>query len=257
MLVEGVDYTVNYQIGTVQILDPSLQSSNTPIQVSVENNAVFGQQTKRFTGLNVEHQFNENFVLGATLLNLNERPITQKANYGTEPINNTIFGVNGNYSTEVPFLTRMANKLPNIDTDAISNLSVRGEFAYLKPGAPKGTDFNGEVTSYVDDFEGTQNGISLLTPQSWFLSSRPKGLGRVYAQGNEDDNGYQNGFDRALLNWYTVDPIFYSSQRPGEITDDNISDLYTRRIFIDELFPEIDLVTGQYTVINSLDLIHH
>ena len=78
VLVEGVDYTVNYQIGTVQILDASLQSSNTPIQVSVENNAVFGQQTKRFSGFNVEHQFNENFVLGATLLNLNERPITQK-----------------------------------------------------------------------------------------------------------------------------------------------------------------------------------
>ena len=83
VLVEGVDYTVNYQIGTVQILDPSLQASNTPIQVSVENNAVFGQQTKRFTGINVEHQFNENFVLGATVLNLNERPITQKANYGS------------------------------------------------------------------------------------------------------------------------------------------------------------------------------
>jgi len=44
VLVEGVDYTVNYQIGTVQILDPSLEASNTPIQVSVENNAVFGQQ---------------------------------------------------------------------------------------------------------------------------------------------------------------------------------------------------------------------
>jgi cell surface protein SprA len=256
VLVEGVDYTVNYQIGTVQILDPSLQSSNTPIQVSVENNAVFGQQTKRFSGFNVEHQFNENFVLGATLLNLNERPITQKANYGTEPINNTIFGFNGNFSSEVPFLTRLVNKLPNIDTDVESNFSVRGEFAYLKPGAPKGTDFNNEVTSYIDDFEGTQNGISLLSPQSWFLSSRPKGLGRVYSQGNEDDNGYQNGFDRAMLNWYTVDPIFYSTQRPGDINDNDISNLYTRRIFIDELFPEIDLVTGQYTVINSLDLVY-
>ena len=176
VLVEGVDYTVNYQIGTVQILDPSLQASNIPIQVSVENNSVFGQQTKRFTGVNVEHQFNENFVLGATVLNLNERPITQKANYGTESINNTIFGFNGNYSTEVPFLTRLANKLPNIDTDVESNLSLRGEFAYLKPGAPKGTDFDNEVTSYVDDFEGSQNGISLLSPQSWFLSSRPERL---------------------------------------------------------------------------------
>ena len=61
VLVEGVDYTVNYQLGTVQILDPSLQSSNTPINVSVENNAVFGQQTKRFSGFNIEHEINENF----------------------------------------------------------------------------------------------------------------------------------------------------------------------------------------------------
>ena len=257
VLVEGVDYTVNYQIGTVQVLDPSLQASNTPIQVSVENNAVFGQQTKRFTGINVEHQFNENFVLGATVLNLNERPITQKANYGNESINNTIFGFNGNYSTEVPFLTRFANKLPNIDTDVVSNLSLRGEFAYLKPGAPKGTDFDSEVTSYVDDFEGTQNGISLLSPQSWFLSSRPKNLGRVYTEGAEDDSGYQNGFDRAHLNWYTVDPIFYSNQRPGSITDDDVSDLYARRVFIDELFPQVDIVTGQYTVINTLDLVYN
>ena len=256
VLVEGVDYTVNYQIGTVQILDPSLQASNTPIQVSVENNAVFGQQTKRFTGINVEHQFNENFVLGATVLNLNERPITQKANYGSESINNTIFGFNGNYSTEVPFLTRLANKLPNIDTDVESNLSLRGEFAYLRPGTPKGTDFDSEATSYVDDFEGSQNGISLLSPQSWFLSSRPKDLGRVYAEGAEDVAGYQNGFDRAHLNWYSVDPIFYSGQRPGGITDDDVSNLYTRRIFIDELFPQVDIVTGQYTVINSLDLVY-
>ena len=254
VLVEGVDYTVNYQIGTVQILDPSLQASNTPIEVSVENNAVFGQQTKRFTGFNVEHQFNENFVLGATFLNLNERPITQKANLGTESINNSIFGFNGNYSTEVPFLTRLVNKLPNIDTDVASNLSLRGEFAYLRPGAPKGTDFDSEVTSYIDDFEGSQNGISLLSPQSWALSSRPLNLGRSYA---EDVKGYQNGFDRALLNWYSIDPIFYSNQRPEGISDDDISDLYTRRIFIDELFPQVDLVTGQFTAISSLDLVYN
>ena len=254
VLVEGVDYTVNYQMGTVQILDPALQASNTPIQVSVENNAVFGQQTKRFTGINVEHQFNENFVLGATFLNLNERPITQKANYGTEPINNSIFGINGNFSTEVPFLTRLANKLPNIDTDVQSNLSIRGEFAYLLPGAPKGSDFQGEATTYVDDFEGTQNAIDLLSPISWNLSSRPKELGKTYVEGPEDDNGVQNGFDRALLNWYSIDPIFYGGQRPSGIDDDDMSNLYTRRIFIDEIFPQQDIVQGQPTVINSLDL---
>ncbi|WP_298550035.1 cell surface protein SprA [uncultured Algibacter sp.] len=256
VLVEGIDYTVNYQLGRVQILDESLKASNTPIQVSTENNAVFGQQTRRFTGLNVEHKFNENFVLGATLLNLNERPITQKANYGSESINNTIFGLNGNYSTKVPFLTRLANKLPNIDTDVESNLSLRGEFAYLAPGAPSGTDLNGEATSYIDDFEGSQNGIDLKSQQSWFLSSRPLNLGRIYTE-DEDEAGVQNGYDRALLNWYTIDPVFYSSQRPDEITDDDVSNLYTSRVFIDELFPERVQVAGQNSVIFTLDLAYY
>jgi cell surface protein SprA len=253
VLVEGVDYTVNYQLGTVQILDPALQASNTPIQISVENNAVFGQQTKRFSGINIEHQFNDNFVLGATFLNLNERPITQKANLGTEPINNTIFGINGNFSTEVPFLSRLVNKLPNIDTDVESNLSIRGEFAYLLPGSPKGTDFKGEATSYVDDFEGGQNAIDIASPQSWFLSSRPQGVGNL----GDDVVGIESGYDRAFLNWYAIDPIFYSNRRPDGITDDDVSDLYTRRIFIDEIFPQVDLVQGQATVINSIDLTYY
>ncbi|WP_194766944.1 cell surface protein SprA [Tamlana sp. I1] len=256
MLVEGIDYTVNYQLGRVQILDEALKASNTPIEVSTENNAVFGQQTRRFTGLNVEHVFNENFVLAGTFLNLNERPVTQKANYGTESTNNSIFGFNGNYATKVPFLTRLANKLPNIDTDVESNLSLRGEFAYLAAGAPKGTDLNGEVTSYIDDFEGSQNGIDLKSQQSWFLSSRPLGLS-VPSNPNPDGNGIQNGYQRAMLNWYTIDPIFYSSQRPSDITDDDLSDLYTSRVFISELFPEKDLVQGQNTVLYTLDLAYY
>ncbi|WP_417212656.1 cell surface protein SprA [Bizionia sp.] len=252
-LVEGVDYTVNYGAGTVQILDEALKASNTPIQVSTENNAVFGQQTKRFTGVNVEHKFNENFVIGGTWLHLNERPITQKANYSQEPINNHIFGFNGNYSTEVPFLTRLVNKLPNIDTDVMSNVSVRGEFAYLAPGSPKGTDFQGEATSYVDDFEGSQNNIDLKSPQSWFLSSRPRGI-----NGNNDDqNGIAQGFDRAMLNWYTIDPIFYSNRSPDGITDDDISDLFTSRVFINELFPAQDIAQGQTTVLYTLDLAYY
>ena len=257
VLVEGIDYTVNYTAGTVQILDEALKASNTPIEVSTENNAVFGQQTRRFTGINIEHKFNDNFVLGGTLLNLNERPITQKANFGTEPINNTIFGFNGNYSTKVPFLTRLANKLPNIDTDVESNLSLRGEFAYLAPGSPNGTNFNGEATSFIDDFEGSQNGIDLRSQQSWFLSSRPVDLNNDGQPDPEDANGIENGYDRALLNWYSIDPIFYSSQRPAEINDEDLSSLYTSRVFINELFPDRDIVQGQNSVLFTLDLAYY
>ena len=249
VLQEGVDYVVNYQFGRVQILDESLLASDIPIQISTESNALFGQQTKRFTGLNIEHRFNENFVIGGTYLNLNERPITQKANYGFEPINNSIYGFNVNYSTEVPWLTRFANRLPNIDTEVESNFSVRGEFAYLQPGSPKGDNFRGETVTYVDDFEASQTAISVLTPLSWELSSVPLGF----------DGGFGNGDirvndRRAGMNWYTIDPIFYSNQRPDGLNDQDVSDYKTRRVFIDEIFPDTDVVQGQPQVLFPMEI---
>lgn len=248
-LQEGIDYTVNYQSGTVQILDPSLEASNTPINISVENNAVFGQQTRRFSGVNVEHKFNKNFVLGGTLLNLNERPLTQKSNYGVEPVNNTIFGLNSNFSTEVPFLTRLVNKLPNIDTDVPSNLSVRGEVAFLKPNSPKHADFDGETTTYLDDFEGAQSLIDIRSFLGWSLASPP-------LEFLASNNSIESGFGRSKLAWYTIDPIFYSNQRPSALRDDDISTNETRRIYIQDVFDQ-DIPQGQTLAQNTLDLAYY
>ncbi|WP_262420247.1 cell surface protein SprA [Flagellimonas meishanensis] len=249
-LQEGIDYTVNYQAGTVQILDPSLAASNTPINISVENNAVFGQQTRRFTGINVEHRFNENFVMGGTILNLNERPLTQKSNFGVEPVNNTIFGLNGNFSTEIPFLTRLANKLPNIDTDVPSNLSLRGEVAFLKPNSPKNADFQGETTTYLDDFEGAQALIDIRSSLGWTLASPP-------VEFLEDRTDIDVGFERAKMAWYTIDPIFYTNQRPTGLSDNDISLNATRRVFIDEVFSETDIAQGQTQVQSTLDVVYY
>src|SRR5699024_341575 len=143
--------------------------------------------------------------------------------------------------TEVPFFTRLVNKLPNIDTDIESFFSLRGEFAYLKPGTPKADNFDGESTSYIDDFEASQTGMSVLSPQSWFLSSAPIGFGGK----------------RAKLNWYTIDPIFYGGQRPSGISDAELSHYSTRRIYMDEIFPETDIVQGESSSIFSLDLSYY
>ncbi|WP_394368758.1 T9SS outer membrane translocon Sov/SprA [Galbibacter mesophilus] len=252
VLQEGIDYTVNYQAGTVQILDEGLRASNVPIEVSVENNAVFGQQTRRFSGVHVDHQFNENLTLGGTFLNMSERPLTQKANFGVEPVNNSILGFNGNFSKEIPFLTRLVNKLPNIDTDAPSNLSVRGDFAYLIPGSPKSSDFDGETTSYLDDFEGAQAFIDIRSALAWSLSSAPIGYG-----GELENDNVASRYQRAKMAWYTIDPIFYSNQRPGGISDDDISNNFTRRIFIDEIFPQQDVAQGQTLVQPTLDVAYY
>ena len=252
LLQEGIDYTVNYQAGTVQILDEGLRASNVPIEVSVENNAVFGQQTRRFTGLNIEHRFGKKLSVSGTMLNLNERPLTQKANFGVEPVNNNILGLNLNYSTEMPFMTRWVNKLPNIDTDAPSNLSVRSDFAYLVPGSPKNADFNGETTSYLDDFEGAQAFIDIRSAIAWSLASAPLGYG-----GELENNNLASGGQRAKMSWYTIDPVFYSSQRPDGITDSDLSLNTTRRIFIDEIFPQQDIPQGQTLVQPTLDIAYY
>ena len=252
-LVEGQDYTVNYQMGTVQILDPSLAASNTPIEVSVENNATFGQQTRRFAGVNVEHKFNDKFLLGATLINMSERPFTNKTNYGQESVNNTIFGLNTTFSTEVPFFTRLVNKLPNMDTDVPSNFSFRGEIAYLKPGASKADQFNGEATTYVDDFEGSQTTIDMRSFSGWNLSSVP--VKTQFQDFNPAVNDITTGYKRAKLAWYTIDPSFYvPSALPDGISNEDMSSNRTRRVYFDELYPQTDVVPGQSTVVTTLDL---
>ena len=252
VLREGVDYTVNYQIGRVKILDPALEASNIPIQISVENNTFFGQQNKRFSGFDLTHQFNEKVAIGATLINLSENPLTQKANYGTEPVNNTMVGFNTNFSTDVPFLTRLINKIPTIETTAPSRISFRGEIASLIAGDPRNTQLEGETNVYLDDFEGAQTNIDVKGAFAWRLASVPfEGFGGSSAGPDDLSAGYH----RAKLAWYTVDPVFYSTQlRPDNINNSDISLNTTRRIFINEIFPEQDLVQGQTTIQPTLDL---
>ncbi len=251
-LTEGVDYTVNYQQGRVQILDPSLQASGTPIQVSVENNSIFGQQTRRFYGLNVEHKFSDKFMIGGTFLRMVERPLTQKSTYGQESVNNTIYGLNGAFATEVPFLTRLINKLPNIDTDVPSNISIKAEVAYLSPDTPSQDKFNGEATIYVDDFEGSQSNIDLRAPSAWQLSSVPENITSDYNFVTQvsPSNPLGIGYKRAKINWYTIDPTFY--QGTYEVSSNE-----TRRIYINELYPNQQIATGQTTLVPTFDLSYY
>lgn len=252
-LVEGIDYSVNYQLGKVQILDPSLQASNTPINVSLENNSIFGQQTRRFMGINVEHKFSDKFLVGATYLKMSEKPLTQKSSFGQESVNNTIFGFNTNFSSEIPFLTRLVNKLPNLDTDAPSNLSVKGEVAFLKPDSPKADQFQGESTIYVDDFEGSQSTIDMRSASAWSLASTPVNNEHSIYNFNENSTDLDYGFKRAKIAWYSIDPVFFT-QKPSGISNEDLSLNTTRRIFSEELYPLTDIAQGQSQVINTLDL---
>ena len=247
-LTEGQDYTVDYNLGRVTIINQSILNSQQQIKVDFENNNQFATQTQSLCGTRLDYKVNDKLLIGATLIHLGERPFTQKVNIGDEPIQNTIMGTDVTYKTNLPWLTKGLSYLYN--TKEMSTLSAYGEFAYLKPGHSKainGTNGQGQV--YIDDFEGTSSGYDLKTPPiGWKLSSTPRnspnvnGGHNLFPEGslvNEEAYGY----NRALLAWYRIDNSFFTQQTaPAAVFNSgdfyrNINSHYVRLIPYTEVFP--------------------
>ena len=253
-LTENVDYTVDYNLGRVKILNQGLLESGTPIKITLESNTLFSIQSKRLMGTHLDYHVSNDFNLGATILNLRERPLTQKVNIGEEPINNTIWGIDGTYRTESRFITKMVDMLPFLDTKAPSNITITGEFAQLIPGHPKVINKTG--TSYIDDFEGSKTSIDLRSFHAWSLASTPQKQPRLFPEGDLI-NSLEYGFNRARLAWYTIDPLFVrdQSETPKYLKHSDAQDNhFVREVYETELFPNRESPSNFPTTIPILNL---
>ncbi|MBW8362763.1 MAG: cell surface protein SprA [Kaistella sp.] len=255
-LSEGVDYTVDYMLGTVTIINEAVKQSGQAINIALENQLTFNTQRKRFLGLNLERKFSENFLLGGTIVNYSEVPLTQKVNYGQEAVNNTMAGINLLYNNQLPFLTRLTDKIPLVNTEAPSSLNFRMEAAYLIPGMNKGINDQ----SYVDDFEQTTSKISLKEPAIWSLASKPeKNQGDPVFAGAGANDDITNGNGRGLLSWYNIDPRFWGigGNAPNGINAQAVSNHASRRVQMQELFNSKDFVAGDQTYTNTFDITYY
>ena len=257
-LTENVDYTVDYNMGTVSIINSALIESQTPIQVSLESNQFFGFQTKTLVGTHLDYRFADNFNIGGTILHLNERPYTQKVNYGEEPISNTIWGLNTSYKTESQLLTSIIDKVPLLETKTPSSFSFFGEFAHLIPGHSKAISNAGN--SYIDDFEASEIPLDLKSFNAWTIASIPQGQDMLFPEARFNDN-LISGYNRAKLAWYVIDPIFLrnGSSTPDHIKDnpDTQSSHFVREIYENEIFPYRESTTGIPTNITVLNLAYY
>src|ERR1035438_8296562 len=207
---------------------------------------MFNVQTKRLIGTHVDYTINKDFVIGGTLLNLTEAPLTQKVNYGDEPISNTMWGLNLTYRTQSRLITRLVDALPFITTKAPSNVSVDAEFAQFIPGHSKAIGKAG--TSYIDDFEGASSTIDLKNIGTWFLASTPQGQTSLsmFPEG-ADGTGLAYGFNRSKLAWYVIDPLFYDKNQnlqPPNISNTELSNNYVRQVWETEVFPNKQPLNG-------------
>ena len=236
-LQEGSDYSVDYSAGEVTILNQSIIDAGTAVNVSLESNTDYAQQRKTMLGLNWEYDFSKNFQLSGTFQHLSEQALTTKVSMGSEPLNNTLWGLNINWKKESQWLTNLLDKIPFLHCTQPSQISFTGEFAQLIAGQASGTQDN---ASYLDDFENTKSTIDVSTPSSWIISSVPT----MFPNYN-DKATLQSGYERALLAWYNIDPLFTrrsSSLTPGHIKSDlhQLSNHYVREVYVRELFPNRD-----------------
>ncbi|MEN8116860.1 MAG: cell surface protein SprA [Bacteroidota bacterium] len=257
-LTENVDYTVDYALGRVKIINQALLEAGTPIQVTTESEDLFTMQRKTLMGTNANYAFSDNFNIGATALYMHERPLTQKIDYGEDPISNLMVGFDTRYNTESMLITRALDALPFYSTKAASSIDFEAEVAQLIPGHSKVIEKSG--TAYIDDFEATKTAIDLRARQAWGIASTPQYQDMLFPE-SALNNSIDYGVNRAKLAFYTIDPLFLrnNSLTPDHIKNDREmqSNHFVREVFEQEIFPAKESNVGEPTNIAVLDLAYY
>jgi cell surface protein SprA len=259
-LIENSDYQIDYGLGRLKILNTGILNSGIPINVQYEDNSTFGFQQQNFLGARFDYYINKKLTIGATAMRLTERPFTQKVNFGDDPIKNTVLGLDANYQSEVPALTRALDKLPIYATTAPSFVSASGEVATLLPGHPKQINaLDPEGSVYIDDFEGTSSSYDMKLPAlAWSLASTPVGAVNKTGQtlfpeaNNADQLSY--GYNRAKLAWYFIEPTLVDgiNGTPGYVKNEP-NQHYIRLVQQTDVFPTASYNTLQSSL-STLDL---
>jgi cell surface protein SprA len=258
-LIEGNDYDINYDLGTIKITNQAILNAGLPVQVNFENNAAFGIQQRNYLGLRLDYlaknTLKEQLAIGGTIVRLGERPFFTKNNLGEEPIKNAMYGLDVNYRKELPRLTKILDKLPFYSTTAPSSINFYAEGAMLKPGHAPQIGSGSSGTVYIDDFEGSKSGIDLRFPAiSWALASTPQnatsGLNDnpLFPEATLPSPSIDYGKNRAKLAWYQIEPAlqqFRGANNPLGENREELSDPRSRLIKQSEIFPQRTTDFGQ------------
>ncbi len=245
-LIPGQDYIM--ENGSVKVINEGILQSGKPIDVQYEKPDLFNNQIRTLMGTRLDYLISKDFVVGSTLMRLKERPIISRVGIGSEPTNNTVFGLDANFRKDSRFLTRLVDKLPLIQTKELSNITFTGEYARLFPGVAPGAKGN----SFIDDFEGAETPFDLtrLPQVNWKLGATPRRFPE------SADTTLQFAFRRAKLAWYTIDNTFYRDNRPPGITEENMQNHFVRGVLPQEIFPNRDRPQVNYFE-NVMDLAYY
>lgn len=240
-LSRGGDYIVEPQMGRVRITNPSVLNSGREIVVEYEKPDLFDNQIRTLVGTRLDYILNKDVRIGMTAMHYNETPagFLKRVAIGNEPASNTIIGIDGSIRKEAPFITRLLDKLPLIQTKEMSYIHFKGEAAQLYPGLNR--RINGRAI--VDDFETSRMIYDMVRqPTLWKVGATPQNSPNFNFPGATSQR-LEHAFNRAKISVYNVDNVFSGRDLGGNIgmpvlpEDGEIQNYYEKMYTPQDLFP--------------------
>ncbi|MBI3871792.1 MAG: cell surface protein SprA [candidate division Zixibacteria bacterium] len=167
-LNRGTDYDIDYGQGTITFTRDDVLDPNANVTIDYEYAPFLSAEKRNLFGFSTRYVRGANFRTGNTLLYKGTKATDRPAQLGQEPFRDMVGEQFLNWSFESGLLTRMANALPLVKTDARSLIDMSAAVARSLPNP----NTKGDVR--IDDFEGTKRAQSLgVLRETWTIASPP------------------------------------------------------------------------------------
>ena len=170
LLVRGVDYVVDYDLGLVTLLDPTATLGGNPdaeIRASWEQSSLFDIAPTTVFGVNAATPLGPYGDLNLMGMYQSEQVVVRRPQFGSAPGAVLLGGASGRLAFQADWLHRLMDAVPGLTVDPVARLDLEGELA-VSSAEP-----NRDGHTYLDDFEATDELALSLDAAQWQLGSVP------------------------------------------------------------------------------------
>jgi hypothetical protein len=171
LLVRGVDYVLDYDIGLVTLLDPQATLSGNPdaeIRATWEQQSVFEVAPTTVVGLHARSPLGAYGDVSLVGLYQSEQSLVRRPQLGMAPRAVAMGGLSTRLAFQPDWLVRALETVPLLRVDTTARMDITGELAMSAP------EPNRQGGTYLDDFEATDEVALSLEPFEWRLGSAPQ-----------------------------------------------------------------------------------
>ncbi len=186
-MTRGADYTIYYPAGQLTLLNEEAKEPDAKVTVEFDYTPFGITGEKTLLGTRGVYNWSDNINIGSTWMYQSKGTPDDRPRLGEEPTRTVVGDVNFSAEFRPELMTRIADAIPFVSTDAESRFKIAAETAVSIP------EPNTKGFVSIDDMEGTEN-ISMLgvIRRTWIPSSVPDVPGVDAA-------------DRMPIGWYNPD----------------------------------------------------